>query len=127
MKCWKCQSVCDEKQKFCPACGTRLHVTCQERGTVSPLNDGFCVECGVDLTQEGKSPVNAEKATGQRKHVTALFADLSGYTALSERLDPEEAKDIMNRFFAEIAKILKRYEGFIEKFTGDAVLALFGF
>ena len=126
MKCWKCQSVCDEKHKFCPACGTRVHITCQECGTVSPLNDGFCIECGVDLTQEGKSPARAGKATGQRKHVTALFADLSGYTALSERLDPEEAKDIMNRFFAEIAKILIRYEGFIEKFTGDAVLALFG-
>ncbi len=126
MKCWKCLSVCDEKQKFCPACGTQLQITCQECGTVSPLNDGFCIECGFDLTQEGKSPAKAEKATGQRKHVTALFADLSGYTALSERLDPEEAKDIMNRFFAEIAKILKRYEGFIEKFTGDAVLALFG-
>ncbi|MGA2404819.1 MAG: AAA family ATPase, partial [Syntrophobacteraceae bacterium] len=126
MNCWKCRSACDEKQQFCLACGTRLHMTCPECGAISPLNKVFCVECGFDLTGEGKSPGKSAKATGERKHVTALFADVSGYTALSERLDPEEAKDIMNRFFAEIARILTKYEGFIEKFAGDAVLALFG-
>ena len=126
MKCWKCQSACDEEQKFCLACGTRLHMTCPGCGAISPLNDGFCIECGVDLTGGGKSPARAEKTIGERKHITALFADVSGYCALSERLDPEEAKEIMNRFFAETAKILRRYEGFIEKFAGDAVLALFG-
>ena len=62
----------------------------------------------------------------ERKHVTILFSDLSGYTAMSERLDPEEVKDIMSRIFGDIAQVVAKYEGFIEKFVGDAVMALFG-
>jgi class 3 adenylate cyclase len=63
---------------------------------------------------------------GERKHVTVLFSDLSGYTSMSERLDPEEVKEIMSRIFGEIAQVVTKYEGFIEKFVGDAVMALFG-
>ena len=62
----------------------------------------------------------------ERKQVTVLFSDLSGYTAMTERLDPEEVKEIMARVFGEIAQIVTKYEGFIEKFIGDAVVALFG-
>ncbi|MCP4296104.1 MAG: AAA family ATPase, partial [Proteobacteria bacterium] len=63
---------------------------------------------------------------GERKHVTALFSDLSGYTAMTEILDPEEVKDITSRIFDGISKIISKYDGFIEKFAGDAVMALFG-
>ena len=63
---------------------------------------------------------------GERKYVTAMFSDLSGYTAMSEKLDPEEVKEIMSRIFGEIAQVVARYEGFIEKFIGDAVVAFFG-
>jgi len=62
----------------------------------------------------------------ERKHVTALFSDLSGYTAMSEILDPEEVKEITGKIFDEISKIIGKYEGFVEKFAGDAVMALFG-
>jgi class 3 adenylate cyclase/tetratricopeptide (TPR) repeat protein len=65
-------------------------------------------------------------AEGERKHVTVLFSDLSGYTTMSEKLDPEEVKEIMSRIFGEIAQVVTKYEGFIEKFVGDAVMALFG-
>jgi class 3 adenylate cyclase/tetratricopeptide (TPR) repeat protein len=65
-------------------------------------------------------------AEGERKQVTVLFSDLSGYTALTEKLDPEELKEIMSRIFGEIAQVVTKYEGFIEKFVGDAVMALFG-
>jgi class 3 adenylate cyclase/ABC-type dipeptide/oligopeptide/nickel transport system ATPase component len=58
--------------------------------------------------------------------VTVLFSDLSGYTAMTEKLDPEEVKEIMGRVFGEISRVVARYEGFIEKFVGDAVMALFG-
>jgi class 3 adenylate cyclase/tetratricopeptide (TPR) repeat protein len=63
---------------------------------------------------------------GERKHVTVLFSDLTGYTAMSERLDPEEVKEITTHIFGEISKIVNNYEGFIEKYAGDAVMALFG-
>jgi class 3 adenylate cyclase len=62
----------------------------------------------------------------ERKHVTVLFSDLTGYTAMSERLDPEEVKDITKMIFNDITKIITKYEGFVEKFAGDAVMALFG-
>ena len=57
---------------------------------------------------------------------TVLFSDLSGYTAMSERLDPEEVKNIMSRIFGEIAQVVAKYDGSIQKFIGDAVVAFFG-
>ena len=62
---------------------------------------------------------------GERKQVTVIFSDLSGYTVLSEKLDPEEVQSIMSRIFGEAAQILAKYEGYIDKFMGDAVMALF--
>jgi len=58
--------------------------------------------------------------------VTVLFADLSGFTALSERLDPEEVRALQSELFQEMASVIDRYEGFVEKFVGDAVMAVFG-
>jgi class 3 adenylate cyclase/tetratricopeptide (TPR) repeat protein len=63
---------------------------------------------------------------GERKHVTVLFSDLSGYTAMSDKLDPEEVREISSRIFAQIATTIEKYEGFVEKFIGDAVVAIFG-
>ena len=63
-------------------------------------------------------------AASERKYITVLFSDMSGYTAMTENSSKE--KEIMGRVFGEIAQIVVRYEGFIEKFIGDAVMALFG-
>jgi class 3 adenylate cyclase/tetratricopeptide (TPR) repeat protein len=63
---------------------------------------------------------------GERKYVTVLFSDLSGYTTLAQRLDPEEIKEIITRLSREITKVVTKYEGFIEKYVGDAVMAVFG-
>ncbi|PKN37434.1 MAG: hypothetical protein CVU62_10625 [Deltaproteobacteria bacterium HGW-Deltaproteobacteria-2] len=63
---------------------------------------------------------------GERKHVTVMFSDLSGYTAMNEKLDPEEVKEIMDTIFGKISQVVVKYEGFIEKFVGDAVMAIFG-
>ena len=58
--------------------------------------------------------------------MTILFSDLSGYTAMSEKPDPEDVKEITSRIFAQISNIIAKYEGFVEKFVGDAVMAIFG-
>jgi predicted ATPase/class 3 adenylate cyclase len=77
--------------------------------------------------EEPAEPVKPIPPTdSERKHVTVLFSDLSGYTAMTEKLDLEEMKEIMGRIFGEISQVVARYEGFIEKFVGDAVMALFG-
>src|SRR5207249_6008749 len=79
------------------------------------------------------SPPAAKTAEGggpdpeaDRRLVTVLFADLSGFTALSERLDPEEVRGFQGELFREMAAAIARYDGFVEKFVGDAVMAVFG-
>ena len=74
------------------------------------------------VSTEKESPVTE----GERKYVTVLFSDLTGYTEMSEKLDPEEVKEITGRIFGDISKIVNEYDGFIEKYIGDAVMALFG-
>ena len=101
MKCPKCQHENPDLQKFCGECGQKL----------------------AKLPETEKA---IPEIKGERKHVTVLFSDLSGYTNMSEQLDPEEVKEIMSKIFGEIAQIVDRYEGFIEKFIGDAIVAIFG-
>jgi len=101
MECPKCQLEIPDDSNFCNKCGYHL---AEILDTVEP-----------DLTIEG-----------ERKHVTILFSDLSGYTAMTEKLDPEEVKEIMNLIFGKITEIIQNYDGFIERFIGDAVMAIFG-
>ncbi|HET7078992.1 MAG TPA: adenylate/guanylate cyclase domain-containing protein [Chloroflexia bacterium] len=83
----------------------------------------FCTRCGQSL-RAGRIPLAA--AGGERKLVTVMFADISGFTARSEHLDPEEVVTMMNACFVELDKAVSRYEGTIDKFIGDAMMVLFG-
>jgi predicted ATPase/class 3 adenylate cyclase len=126
MKCPKCQFENRETAKFCLKCGEKLEIICPQCGLELPLHAQFCDKCGQRLEEALGKRKRPEDIEGERKRVTVLFSDLSGYTAMSERLDPEEVKDIMSRIFGEIAQVVAKYEGFIEKFIGDAVVAFFG-
>ncbi len=126
MKCPNCHSANEETQKFCRVCGAKLQMTCPGCGSAVLLGDKFCGECGLELQAQERFPGKGEKVASERKYITALFADVSGYTTLAERLDPEEVKDITGHLFGEIAKVVSKYEGSIDKFAGDAVMALFG-
>jgi class 3 adenylate cyclase/tetratricopeptide (TPR) repeat protein len=94
-------------------------VTCPSCGQENPRDARFCNACGTAL-----SPVQA--ARKERKFATALFADLVGSTALAEREDPEVVQSVVGRTFDRMAEEIGRYEGLLEKFMGDAVLAVFG-
>ena len=83
-------------------------------------------ECSRSLDAIPHKPINTPPTAGERKHATVMFSDLSGYTAMTEKLDPEEVKDLMGRIFAEAGKIIEKYEGTVERFFGDEVMALFG-
>ncbi len=126
MKCPKCSTRNLELRKFCSECGAKLLMTCPQCGAGILASDKFCGDCGHKLDLEVRSERAEAAVESERKHVTALFSDLSGYTAMCDKLDPEEVKEIMSRIFGDIAQIVTKYEGFIEKFVGDAVMALFG-
>ncbi len=93
--------------------------TCERCGTTNPDGFRFCGACAAPLAE-----VAAARQT--RKVVTALFCDVTGSTALGEQLDPEVLRSVMNRYFAEIRLSIERHGGTVEKFIGDAVMAVFG-
>ena len=86
----------------------------------------FCHNCGYNLIKGRNETGDAHVIDSERKVVTVMFSDMSGYTAMTERLDPEEVKAIMSQIFGKITEIIKNYDGFIERFIGDAVMAVFG-
>lgn len=146
MQCPKCQFENREGVQFCEECGAKFELECPACKANIPFGRKFCGGCGYNLykstepapleANEHKTQISASPseetiptrilAEGERKHVTVLFSDLTGYTAMSEKLDPEEVKEITSRIFGEISKIVTNYDGFIEKYAGDAVMAIFG-
>ncbi len=106
---------------------------CRKCQFENPAGMRFCGQCGAGLQGPGRDiEPPTEKTTSrlipeaERKHITALFSDLSGYTAMTEKLDPEQVKEITGRIFSGIKETVAKYEGFIEKVMGDGVLAFFG-
>src|SRR4051812_14601496 len=91
----------------CGSCGNELRIKAR-----------FCDECG--------SPVSPPTATGERKQVTVLFSDVVGSMKLASALDPERLREIMNDLFNRAASVVQRYQGTVDKFTGDGLMALFG-
>jgi class 3 adenylate cyclase/tetratricopeptide (TPR) repeat protein len=126
VKCPKCQFENPEGKKFCQECGSRLSWICPNCKSANLPTGKFCGDCGYKLEQPPETPKQIPPSESERKHVTVLFSDMSGYTAMTEKLDPEETKEIMGEIFGEISKVVAKYGGFIEKFIGDAVMALFG-
>jgi class 3 adenylate cyclase/tetratricopeptide (TPR) repeat protein len=132
MKCPRCHAENSQTNNFCRKCGEKFLLTCPRCRSEYLPDDIFCGKCGHEIKtatiHEFPSPREkpAPSTDSERKHITVLFSDMSGYTAMTEKLDPEEVKEIMGKIFGEISKVVSRYEGFIEKFIGDAVMALFG-
>ncbi|MBI5582823.1 MAG: AAA family ATPase [Deltaproteobacteria bacterium] len=100
---------------ICPKCQTEI-----------PGGANFCPQCGHGLKADAPTPQPYTTSEPERRHVTALFSDLTGYTALTERLDPEQVKEITGQVFAGVKGIISKYEGFIDRLLGDGVLAFFG-
>jgi class 3 adenylate cyclase len=146
MKCPKCQFNNRDGVKFCEECGSKLELTCPGCGAKIPFGRKFCGECSFDLSKPAETvPIdysepqsytpkfladkilnNRSAIEGERKRVTVLFADVAKYTAMAEKLDPEEVHQIMDGCFKILMEEIHRHEGTINQFTGDGVMALFG-
>jgi class 3 adenylate cyclase/tetratricopeptide (TPR) repeat protein len=146
VRCPKCQFENREGAKFCGNCRAKLSQVCPHCGSENPPENKFCDECGYDLSKPPEAPpldysspqsytpkFLAEKILttrsameGERKLVTVLFADVANFTTLSEKLDPEEVHGIMDGCFKILMDEIHKYEGTINQFTGDGVMALFG-
>lgn len=142
MKCMQCQFENIAGAKFCNQCGIKLDLACPQCGYVNPDGSKFCNQCGQGLSSDvasaeptiwknlpPKTPFDQGsplKSDGERCQATILFSDLSGYTSMNERLDPEEVEVIMRRIKKEAIKIVEHHEGIVNQFVGDEVLALFG-
>jgi class 3 adenylate cyclase/tetratricopeptide (TPR) repeat protein len=144
MRCPSCDHDNSSERRFCGECGAALAAMCAACGASNGPSEKFCGGCGVALTAGRATPTTRTPATstpkhladkiltarrdleGERKHVTVLFADVKGSMELAEQMDQEEWSRIMQRFFQILSEGVERFEGFVDKFTGDGIMALFG-
>ncbi len=143
MICASCGSSSRPGITFCEECGARLDAACPACGAAVGPGKKFCGACGARLTEaaparfaapSGYTPPHlAERILkdrsalqGERKQVTVLFVDVSGFTSISEGLDPEEVHALMNQAFERMLAAVHRYEGTVNQFLGDGLMALFG-
>jgi class 3 adenylate cyclase/tetratricopeptide (TPR) repeat protein len=136
MQCPQCSTENPADSKFCRECGTRLSLACVNCGAMLREPSKFCPSCGA-AQGDGAGHPQAEAPAGalqdggpasvaERRLVSVLFADLVSFTTQSEQRDPEETRELLDRYFDVARKIIARYGGTVEKFIGDAVMALWG-
>jgi class 3 adenylate cyclase/tetratricopeptide (TPR) repeat protein len=134
-QCTSCSTKSPDGAKFCLECGTPFARSCPTCG--HPASRGkFCMECGTPLSSTTGPPATAPPVgtTGsqpggpvsERRTTTVLFGDLVSFTTLSESRDPEEVRELLSEYFAVARTVVGRYGGTIEKFIGDAVMAVWG-
>ena len=136
MTCPACGTDASPGQRFCGECGASLAAGCPRCGTANPPGQRFCGECGAQLSG-APDPIGASPATSvagtpgpstvaERRLVSVLFADLVGFTPFAEDRDAEEVRETLSRYFELAQDVVARYGGVIEKFIGDAVMAVWG-
>ena len=152
MKCPQCGFDNKPNKKFCTKCGSKLILKCPNCDSEIDKGDAFCGECGHNLTVSPepssrelsfdekiekiqkylpkglteKILSQRDRIEGERKQVTVMFCDMAGFTALSEKLGPEEAYSIMDQVYEILIHKVHDYEGTVNEMTGDGIMALFG-
>jgi class 3 adenylate cyclase/tetratricopeptide (TPR) repeat protein len=123
VNCPSCGTGNRADARFCASCGSPLERRCPN-GHPVPATARFCDECGVALAE---SPVAVTHApASERRLVSVLFADLVGFTTLSESRDAEEVRELLSAYFETCRRLIGLYGGTVEKFIGDAVMAVWG-
>ncbi len=138
MVCSNCGESNAPDRKFCGECGAPLARVCAVCGAANAVAAKFCGECGAPMPTAPVDPAagaagsvfaHAQPTTtvvAEIRLISVLFADLVGFTALSESRDPEEVRELLSRYFDVCRGLIERYGGTVEKFIGDAVMAVWG-
>src|SRR4051812_13473237 len=133
--CPNCSAENPERARFCMSCGGELAPHCPSCGTENPAGAKFCMQCGTAFGEAASAAkprapapaaAPAEAPPEERRQATVLFADLSGYTAAAERMDPEAVKALVDRTLRRLGEEIERFGGSIDKFIGDNVMGVFG-
>src|SRR5439155_13005362 len=123
--CAACGTLNRGGRKFCAECGATLGISCPDCGAANEPGERFCGECGSSLVAPAKSAERPALAV-ERRLVSVLFADLVGFTPLSENRDAEDVRELLSRYIELASGVIARYGGEVEKFIGDAVMAVWG-
>jgi len=130
--CSNCGTQNEAQRKFCTECATPLAAGCPNCGTINPPGAKFCGECATPLAAaaglaaQAISREPASSPVAERRLVSVLFADLVGFTPFAEEHDAEDVRDTLTRYFDLASEVMTRYGGTVEKFIGDAVMAVWG-
>lgn len=135
MLCPACATDNRVGRRFCAGCGAYLLGTCTRCGFSNEPGERFCGGCGLDLSPETKAapapapapPAAAPVAGPERRHLTVMFADLVGSTAMSTRLDPEDLREVVLAYQGAAAAAVARFGGFVARYSGDGILVYFGY
>jgi class 3 adenylate cyclase/tetratricopeptide (TPR) repeat protein len=135
MRCPGCGTDNREGRKFCWSCGASLAVACVACGSLNELDERFCGECGAPLNDRAIAdragavvpvPPRPSPPEEERRLVTVLFADLAGFTSMSEGMDPEAVKALAGHCTGLMSEEVRRFGGTVSSVMGDAIMALFG-
>ncbi len=147
--CPNCGTENPERARFCMSCGAGLSPSCPNCGAENPPGAKFCIECGTAFAGEAapapgeavpgspgatapawpeapREAADSEPLPEERRQVSVLFADLSGYTAVAEQMDPEAVKQMLDRTLRKLGEEVTRFGGRVDKYIGDNVMAVFG-
>ena len=137
--CPSCGTGNDATDRFCAECGTPLTRACTSCGASLRPGAKFCHDCGTAIGEATARPAPSPSSPGpaarradagplqtERRLVTVLFADLVEFTGLAERADPEAVRETLDRYFERASSVIRQYGGAVEKFIGDAVVAVWG-
>ena len=129
--CSNCGAENPLAKKFCGDCGSALASICSSCGGSNAPDKRFCGDCGAPLevgavSEAPAAPTAAAAPVAERRLVSVLFADLVGFTTASEGRDAEDTREVLTRYFDSSRQIVERYGGTVEKFIGDAVMAVWG-